>query len=132
MIQFTTVQTYVDTLAVHHYIHAEDAPVQRDMWKRGLRVYAGAVAQVGVDTGRMREGIEVNRGRDALGPYVEVVSTDPNTIMHHNGTRAHAIVPNKHKAMRFTKTGGAVFAHSVLHPGTRANPFLTDNLRRAV
>ena len=122
----------IDTIAVKRFVLGPDEDVGKEMWKRGIKVYAGAVLQVGVDTGRMRDRIRIDRGFDSYGSYVEIVSDDPITMMHHEGTRPHTIVPNQHKAMRFVKGGQAVFAHKVLHPGTRPNRFLTDNLRRAL
>jgi hypothetical protein len=87
LIRVYDIATRVDTLAVGRFINNDTGPVQLNMWLRGLRVWRGAINDVGVDTGRMRSLIEINRGRDFLGRYIEIVSNDPNTIMHHEGTR---------------------------------------------
>lgn len=42
----------------------------------------------------------------------------------HEGSRPHKIVPKKASALKFTIGGRTVFARSVWHPGTTANPFI--------
>lgn len=71
-----------------------------------------------------------------VGPYengsMQVISTNPNTLFVHNGTRRHFIRPrNPAGFLRFQVGGRTVYAKVVNHPGNRANPFLTDALRDA-
>ena len=42
----------------------------------------------------------------------------------HEGSRPHKIVAKNAKALKFTVGGKTVFARSVWHPGTKANPFI--------
>lgn len=42
----------------------------------------------------------------------------------HEGSRPHKIVAKKAKALKFNMGGRTVFAKSVWHPGTLANPFI--------
>lgn len=42
----------------------------------------------------------------------------------HEGSRPHKIVPKKAKALKFNMGGKVIFAKSVWHPGTTANPFI--------
>lgn len=46
------------------------------------------------------------------------------------GTRAHTIRPVRAKALRFIMGGQEVFAVSVKHPGTKANPYHIRTLRK--
>lgn len=46
----------------------------------------------------------------------------------HEGTKPHAIVARRAKALRFVMNGRVVYAKSVWHPGTKRNPFLVRAL----
>jgi len=39
------------------------------------------------------------------------------------------ITPNRAKMLKFQSRGRTVFAHVVMHPGTKANKYLSDNLK---
>jgi hypothetical protein len=49
----------------------------------------------------------------------------------HNGTQPHDIVAKNAQALHFVIGGQDVFVTKVHHPGTRAQPFLTDSLHLA-
>ena len=53
------------------------------------------------------------------GPYV------------HQGTKPHRIMFKRKKALRFLKGGRFIFAKSVHHPGTKADPFLYEALKNS-
>jgi hypothetical protein len=48
----------------------------------------------------------------------------PHAVFVHWGTRAHKIMPNKRKALRFAAGGRFIFAKWVNHPGNKADPWL--------
>lgn len=65
----------------------------------------------------------------------KVTSPQPYTIFVHDGTRPHPIFPKgPGYPLRFfwPKVGRMVAFMSVLHPGTKPQPFLTDSLHRAM
>lgn len=58
--------------------------------------------------------VYLDEGLASYGPFV------------HEGTKPHVIKAKRRKALRWVPTGGNdfIFAKSVMHPGTRMNPFL--------
>lgn len=62
--------------------------------------------------------------------YVFVTNDAPYGKYVHEGTRPHEIRPRRKKALRWATGGGFVFAKSVMHPGTKADPFLQNALDR--
>lgn len=106
-----------------------DGPVGKDLKRRGRLVLAAAKAQVGVRTGALRASIHMRHLRDARGQYVKIGSTRKYALMHHEGTKPHLITPNRAHVLKFVSRGKMVYAHAVRHPGTKANKFLSDNLK---
>lgn len=72
------------------------------------------------------------------GKTIKVISSNPHTMLVHNGSRRHPIVPRRPVRpgrrgpyLRFVVGGRVVYARRVDHPGYRGNPFLLDALRQA-
>lgn len=77
-------------------------------------------ARVPVDTGRLRQSIQVRveNNRVTVGPdteYAEYVEF---------GTKPHVIEPKNKKALAFKVGGQMVVVKKVNHPGTKAQPFV--------
>lgn len=107
-------------------------PVGQNMRNRSHLVAAAARRQVGVDTGMLRASIHTNHETRLFGQTWRVEADDPKAYMHHEGTRPHWIKPQTAHALKFRGNGGRmVYAARVLHPGTRPNRFLSDNLHWA-
>ena len=70
----------------------------------------------------------------SVGPIVNgkvsILSTNPHTLLVHNGSRPHKILPRTKQFLRFTVGGRVVYARAVSHPGFKGNPFLTDAMRQ--
>lgn len=115
--------------AIRTLLKSPEGAVGRYLRRKGKLIEAAAKRQVGVRTGALRSSIHMRHGRDVRGQYVMVGSKLPYAKMHHEGTQPHMIFPNKASILRFTKRGQVIYAHAVAHPGTRANKYLTDNLR---
>lgn len=103
--------------------------VGRYLARKGRMVTVAAKAQVGVRTGALRASIHMRHLRDSRGQFVRIGSALNYALMHHEGTKPHLITPNRAQVLRFVKGSRVVYAHSVMHPGTKPNKFLTDNLR---
>lgn len=103
--------------------------VGRYMKKRGLKMLAGAKAQVGVDTGALRASIHMRHKRNTRFQYIEVVAKTKYAYMHHEGTKPHIITPSRRTVLRFVSKGVLVRTALVNHPGTRPNRYLSDQLR---
>jgi hypothetical protein len=131
--------------------------IVRDLIRRGNRVQEAARRQVrfghvGVG-GRAAKGGRLNLrdtihvrlvtaggyenllGQSAQGlPEIVIGSESPIARLHHDGTRPHVIVPRNAPYLVFfsQRAGKVVFAKRVMHPGTKPNHYLTDNLHLAL
>lgn len=119
----------INQSAFQRMLSAVGGPGERLLRRKAERV--AALARVyAADHGSIPEGIVV-------GPYadktISVVSTNPHTILVHNGSRRHYIRPRRRGGwLRFTVNGQVVYAREVNHPGYRGDPFLTNALRDVV
>lgn len=112
--------------------------VGRDLRKRARIVERAAKRQVHKKSRTLQRAIETDVRPGGIGPIATVgITREPGigyAYFHHEGTRAHLIAarpPNTH--LRFLGRGGAViYEVAVMHPGTRANRYLSDNLPLAV
>lgn len=126
-----TVRFSPDRGAIQRLLHGREGMVAKDMMKRALRVQAGAIRQVGKRTGRLARSIHTEQTlRPLTGAYIG--SNVRYALMHHDGTRKHPIVAKPGRMLTFTSGGRRVYARKVLHPGTRPNRYLTDNLIKAI
>lgn len=103
--------------------------VGRYLARKGRMVTVAAKAQAGVRTGALRASIHMRHLRDSRGQFVRIGSALNYALMHHEGTKPHLITPNRAQVLRFVRGSRVVYAHAVMHPGTKPNKFLTDNLR---
>lgn len=101
---------------------------QRMLERKAARV--AALARVNAaSNGSISEGIIVG---PVIDKRIQVISTNPHTLLVHNGSPRHFIRPRRAGGrLRFMVGGRLVFARVVDHPGYRGNPFLTDALRDA-
>lgn len=99
---------------------------------KGREILTMAKSLVGVRTGTLRNSLHMRHMRDARGQYVWVGSTLDYALAHHEGTAPRTITPKNGKVLRFTSRGSIVYAHSVQHPGTRANRYLSNALKAKI
>jgi hypothetical protein len=111
------------------YLNSPTGEVGEYLAKKGNIVKSAAKRQVGVRTGALRASIHMRHLRDSRGQYVKIGSSLPYARMHHEGTRPHMIYAGRGKVLKFVTKGRLVYTHVVNHPGTKANKYLTDNLR---
>ena len=95
----------------------------------GQEIQVLAKQQVKIRTGKLRSSIRVTQRTWRTERAVEVGSKMKYAYMHHEGTRPHLIVPVRATHLKFRSGARIVFAKSVLHPGTRANPYLRRAMR---
>ena len=99
------------------------------MARRGKLIVAFAKRQVGVDTGLLRDSITMVHTRVALGQNMRIGSRLSHALVHHEGSRPHVIEPkNAGGMLRFTSKGRVVYSRQVMHPGTKPNRYLSDQL----
>lgn len=99
---------------------------------KGREIQNLAKAKVGVRTGKLRSSLHMRHMRESRGQYVWVGSTLDYALAHHEGTAPRTIVPKSGKMLRFVSRGQIVYAHSVQHPGTKANRYLSEALRSKI
>jgi hypothetical protein len=99
--------------------------------KRGDYAVKAAQREVGVKTGKLRASIHKRHTGNFTGQYLWIGSTVNYAYMHHEGTRPHVIMPKTPpKMLRFSSKGRMVITPGpVLHPGTKPNPYLSNQLR---
>ena len=110
-------------------LNSPSGTVGRYLARKGGLITAMAKAQVGVQTGALRASIHMRHSRDSRGQFVKIGSKLNYALAHHEGTKPHLITPNRAQVLRFTRGTTVVYAHSVMHPGTKPNRYLTNNLR---
>lgn len=102
--------------------------VMQRLHRIGRRVVVAARAQVGKDTGQLALSIHHNIVKYGGLPEVRIGSDNAVAYLHHEGTRPHAISARGAEFLRFSAKGRIVYDRTVMHPGTRPNRYLTDNL----
>jgi hypothetical protein len=103
--------------------------VGRYLKNKGNEILTSARARVGVRTGALRASLHMRHMRDPRGQQIWVGSKLNYALAHHEGTKPRVITPKSGKMLRFVSRGQVVYAHSVNHPGTKANRYLADALR---
>ena len=104
--------------------------VGRSMSALGAKMVIKSKAQVGKDTGALARSIGMSVSRAAYGVKLTVYAKDKKALMHHQGTRPRLILPkNPGGVLVFSKGTRVVITKRVLHPGTKPNRFLSDQLR---
>lgn len=106
----------------------ERGPIVGHMKNVARAVTAGAKRQVGVDTGELERSIHWNLQRYGGLPEVWIGTYNAIAYLHHEGTRPHAIAARNGTFLRFSAKGRVVYDRTVMHPGTKPNRFLTDNI----
>ncbi|URP22167.1 hypothetical protein SEA_BIG4_83 [Microbacterium phage Big4] len=131
MISFTaSLNNYVPSQAdILRMANDNRGPVMEHMKQIGRVVTAAARAQVGKETGELARSIHWRMGRWAAGlPETWVGTYNDIAFIHHEGTRPHAISARGAQFLRFSAKGRIVYDRTVMHPGTKPNRFLTDNI----
>lgn len=103
--------------------------VGKEFKRRGVRATLAARRQVGVDTGRLRSSIRMRHYRVGRYQVIEIVARSPYALAHHRGTRPHLIRAKDQQMLRFRKGGRIIYTRQVMHPGTKANKYLTDQFK---
>jgi hypothetical protein len=98
------------------------------MKKISRKIVFAAKAQAGVRTGLLKFSIHGTQERTATGQLVKIGSNLPYALVHHEGSRPHMIRGRNGGMVRFTQSSRVVYSRAVMHPGTRPNKYLADNL----
>jgi len=130
--KFVEVTLYREKLRL--FLNTPNSGDVKSLWtwmeKKKLQAVNGAKRQVGVRTGALRKNISGRHLGNSTGQYVTVGADKPYALLHHEGTKPHIITPQNGKLLHFRQGSRHVFATMVRHPGTKANPYLRDQLIR--
>ena len=128
-ISFGRVKITFRSLPLDKLLNEPTGPVGRYLARKGAVIKAAARMQVGVKTGALRASINVTHRRAGPGQYIVVGSPLNYALLHHEGSRPHLIEAKAGGVLRFPSRGRIVHARRVVHPGTKPNRFLRDQLR---
>jgi len=132
MISSKFVEVKLDKEKLRLFLNTPHSGDRKDLWKyleeKKLKALLGAKRMVGVRTGALRNNIRASHLGNYTGQYVTIWADKPYALMHHEGTKPHLITPNNGKMLRFRSGTRVVFATRVMHPGTRGNPYLRNQL----
>ena len=121
----TVIIIYEEKLRV--FLNTPNSGDRRDLWRyieRRVRLAtAAAQRQVGVKTGALRSSIQGYHLGNLTGQYAGVRATRPYALLHHTGTR-----PHKMEIIRRSGRSSVMVAKTIMHPGTKPNPYLFDQL----
>lgn len=118
---------------LNYELNVPGGMVGRHMSILGAKIEAGAKKSVGKRTGRLAASIHTEHKTTGGRQYIKVGSNVPYALMHHEGTRPHMITANPPRThLRFKGRGGVVYTTSVMHPGTKANRYLSSQLRKFI
>jgi hypothetical protein len=115
--------------ALDTLLNKKGGPVGQYLKLKGNEILISARARVGVRTGALRASLHMRHMRDPRGQQVWIGSSLKYALAHHEGKKPHVITPKSGMMLRFVSRGQVVYAHSVNHPGTKANRYLADALR---
>jgi hypothetical protein len=107
--------------------------VGRRLHTLGTRIVASAKRQVGVKTGKLQRSIHMAHYSSGRKQHIRIGSNMPYALLHHQGTKPHVILPKPPRTtLVFTKGARIIHSSVVMHPGTKANRYLTDPMRRHI
>ena len=116
---------------LHAELNTRKGSLWRYMERVGDEMVAGAKLQVGVRTGALRNSIHKRHLGNMSGQYLWIGSTKNYAYLHHEGTRPHLILPKEADGVLIFRKGVRVISTKrVLHPGTKPNRYLSDQLRK--
>lgn len=113
-------------------INAEKGLVGRYVRRRGRAIVSAAKRQAHRRTGALRSSIHMVHTRHKYGHKLWIGSKLTYAYLHHEGSKPHLIVPHKAEVLRFTKGSRIIYSRAVMHPGTRPNRYLSDQLPLAI
>lgn len=127
--QFTAPRSVMLNRATLDYeLNNPQGVVGKDLAKRGRLIMSLAKRQVGVKTGSLKQSIRMVHERVGRGQQLRIGSSLPHALVHHEGSKPHMITPKEAPILRFSNGTRIIYTHQVMHPGTRPNRYLSDQL----
>lgn len=118
---------------LNYELNTKSGMVGQRLYTIGDRIVASAKRQVGVKSGRLQGSIRMVHYSTGRKQHIRVGSNVPYALLHHQGTKPHVILPKPPRTtLVFSKGARIIHSSVVMHPGTRANRYLSDPMRRHV
>lgn len=119
---------------IDRMLNDRNGMVGRHLTKTASKITHLARLQVGKKTGKLVRSIRYEHiPRNAMGPGVKVGAYTSYALLHHQGTKPHMIFPSKPGGtLIFMRGARVVHTRFVRHPGTKANRYLTDPMRKVI
>jgi hypothetical protein len=118
----------LDTRELDHVLNDPSGEVGQFLAKRGRAILFAAKRQVGKDTRALELSLHMLHQRIGGIQQIWIGSDNRIAFLHHEGSRPHAIEARNAQMLRFSSRGRMVYTRAVMHPGTKPNHYLTDNL----
>lgn len=107
---------------IRRYSESKVEGIKRVIVESTVNIQDDAVSLAPEDTGNLKSSIDFNITKEGLGG--EVFASAEYAPDVEFGTQPHKIQAKNGGVLAFKKNGKTVFAKSVNHPGTAAQPFL--------
>ena len=117
---------------LHEFLNTNRSKDVKTLWRYlemgKVAALAKAKAQVGVKTGALKKNISAYHLGNMTGQYVGLRATRPYAFIHHEGSRPHVIEPRGANKLIFRGRSGVIVTSRVMHPGTKPNRYLSDQM----
>lgn len=113
------------------FLNDPSGDVGKELARRGRAILLASKRQVGKDTGELERSIHMLHQRVGGIQQLWIGSDNKIALIHHEGSRPHAIEARGIDMLRFSSRGRMVYTRAVMHPGTKPNHYLSDNLSLA-
>jgi hypothetical protein len=111
-----------------HELKSPTGTVGRYLHVRGEAIRLAAMMQAGKRDGTLARSIFLQHESTTYGQKMTIGSNVRYAYYHHEGTMPHPIIAKGANVLRFSRGGRIIYSRNVLHPGSRPNKFLADNL----
>jgi hypothetical protein len=131
VLKLTADKFYVNESGMNLLLNSPKGELGRQISDLGDKIVNSAKLQVGYRTGKLQRSIHKRHLGNFTGQYLWIGTKVSYALAHHEGTRPHVIVPNDPSGkLVFFKGGRMIVTKRVMHPGTKANKFLSQPLIR--
>jgi hypothetical protein len=131
VLKLTADKFYVNESGMNLLLNSPKGELGRQISDLGDKIVNSAKLQVGYRTGKLQRSIHKRHLGNFTGQYLWIGTKVSYALAHHENTRPHVIVPNDPSGkLVFFKGGRMIVTKRVMHPGTKANKFLSQPLIR--
>lgn len=127
-LEFENLNLNIDRADLDFFLNNPRGEVGEWLRRKGKWMVILAKSQAPVNSGRLRNSIELIHNRVSNGQEILYGSRVDYAYSVHEGTGPRIITPKEAGILRFSAGGRMVYTHKVNHPGTAPNHYLSDQL----